>query len=220
MKRFAKGFSVWISAVTLGLFLDTANAEADICQDPPASPTETRKQEFERRMKMIEALEVSRDDARLSCLVRADTHLESYYVVMRRASVSLQDPALVRKLLDLPVLDKGAENYRSVIGSVFAEIAANNTATKPDIKQMLIDSIKDDQETKDEALRHIFQVSAMNTARDPDIELTRQLVKTGASVEKAIARARERILNNEHPDIRHDLDKMDRFYQRLVSAAP
>ncbi|MBI2234246.1 MAG: hypothetical protein HYU57_04510 [Micavibrio aeruginosavorus] len=192
-------------------------ALAGDCHEPAAAQNQSIMEEFERRQRMIEALEVLKDDERLSCLVRADTNLDSYYRVLARAASYLKDPALSGKLLNLPVLDKDAPAYKRAAASVFSEIAANGGSTDVKIAAMLLAAFDSDREVKNGVLSFILFTAAMPMPREPNMEMARLLIATGADIKKAAADARERIAKKQAPGVSYNLDRMEAFLGKLVT---
>ncbi len=166
--------------------------------------------EFERRMKMIEALEETKDDALLSDLVEADTRLQSYYYVLSRACSHLKDPLTVEKLLDLSVLDKSAVVYKDTIGHVFATIAANEKNPDPKVVSLLFERIKDDQDIKNRSLCFIFSTVTSHGPDHPNVALAKLLIKNGANLESAVT-PQEQVLEGIKNTVQRQLDSLSKF---------
>ena len=221
-----------MSGLILGLVFAAAGnvVAAQDTNQPQSAPVQTlsapnsraaAQAEFARRLQMIEALEVTKDDAVLSQLVQTDANLDSYYVVLRRAATYLKDPVLVEKLLDLPVLDKNSPVYKQSVGDIFSYIAANEGSAESKIVALLIDRIKGDQETKNTSLRFIFSVASSgfpaNEAR-VNVDMARLLVKNGADPDSAAAAVKEDILKENKPGSQQRLADLDKI--RLAVSAP
>lgn len=228
--RSAKKLPVVMSGLILGLvFAAAGNAMAAQDQPQPASAQTlsapnsraATQAEFARRLQMIEELEVTKDDAALSRLVQADTNLDSYYIVLRRAATHLADPQLVEKLLDLPVLDKNSPAYKQAVGGVFSYIAANESTADQKVVALLVDRIKGDQATKNSSLRFIFSAASSgfpaNEAR-VNVDMARLLVKSGADPDSAAAAVKEDILKENKPGLQQRLADLDKI--RLAVSAP
>lgn len=143
--------------------------------------------EFDRRIKMIEALEETHDDAAFTALLAQDRFLESYNCLLIRTCCHLKDPALLQKLLDFPTLDRTSDVYKRCVANVFAYMAANADETNPVIPPLLLDRFRDDQGLKDNTLRFVFATVVSHGKDHPDVRLAKMLIAAGASVTDAAA---------------------------------
>jgi hypothetical protein len=169
----------------------TAQSEPGQCNDVQTRPVQ---HEMQLRKQMIKALEETKDHEQLNCLVSADDNLVSYYFVLRRASNHLKDTALVKTLLELPATaQRSDDRLPRVAQGLYAEIAANNSETTPEIKNMLFEKFKDDKTLSNRALHFIFETAAMNYPDTPDAEMTRRLVENGANLNSAVKMVTDQI---------------------------
>jgi hypothetical protein len=133
------------------------------------------------RMKMIEALEETKDKKALAELVRHDRGLTTYQHLLYRAANYLMDVEQVEALLDLPGLDAASPAYKRAIANTLANIGANEQAPDVTIVGILFNRIKDDQSLKDESLRAIFTAAAMQGADHPNASIAKLLIRNGAN---------------------------------------
>lgn len=207
MKKHSKAPALTGAALAISLVF---SAEAGAQQRPDW---------MQRRLDMIEALEVTQDDARLEQLVREDAGLSEYARVLIRAASHKEDPALVRKLLDLPVLDKQSAAYAEAVGGVFSYFAGNGIETKPEIMALLLDGFKHDRGAVNKALNFIFEMAA-RPFFPPDVEAAKLLVAHGADPEGAAQAAENLLRTTSQPGaekwLQERLEDIRRF-KRAVS---
>lgn len=202
-----------IAPVMLALTLAFSTVAMAQTPAPAVTPRVTTKAEWaaimQQRLAMIEALEVTHDDTALATLIAADKGLDNYAVLLLRTTGHLHDPRLLEKLLDFPTLDKSSPEYIHAVGGIFAEIVAN--APKPEeakLSTLMFERIKNDKTMLNDALRFIFETSAMfygdNT---PNVEMTRLLIANGADLDTAVASVKEEILSKNNPLLRDFTDE-------------
>lgn len=174
---------------------------------------------FQRRLDMIEALERSKDDARLNELIVADEGLVEYETVLRRAATYLKDEALVRKLLDAPALDQTSDAYKRAVGDVYGYGAANDRDALADgpIAAMLLERFKDDGKAVQAQLDFTLSTLSGPYPFTPNVKMTRALVEAGGDLDAALSKARAQIelryLSN--PDTRRYLvERLEAWVRR------
>jgi hypothetical protein len=150
-----------------------------------------RNESFQRRLDMMEALEVTHDDARLNELVLQDqgpmNRLGEYHTVLRRTCSLLKDPIAAEKLLTLPVLDQADKFYQYAVHGVFATLASEKDDVDPTIVDLLQKRLGDNKDDLTASLSMIFSNAA--TANVGQVyfkpELAQILVDAGADIERA-----------------------------------
>lgn len=222
-----RSFAPALVALTLA-FSNAAMTQAQTSAPAEAAHHHRTRAEWDavmqQRLAMIEALEVTHDDSALAALLKDDKALENYAVLLRRAAGYLHDPQLLEKLLDFPALDKNSPQYIHAVGGIFAEITANTP--KPEevkLAAMMFERIKNDKAMLNDALRFIFETSAMFYGKDtPDVGLTKLLIANGANLNDAVVKVTEEIMSGSHRLLQGHADerlaRMEKFKAAIAAS--